>query len=236
MTFQVIAHRGDCAHAPENTLPAFRLALEKKADGIETDVRATRDGVPVLLHDANLKRTTGVDALVEELTWDDVRQLDAGILRGPAFAGTRVSRLDEFLAEFLPRIPLQIELKAERAIEPTLELIRRNDAVHRVLITSFEREFLVTAFAEEPRIHAGWLLNDAPISGVSGIKALGCRVAIPHASHVTAEYVQAAQASGLRVRAWGVKNLETAITVIQAGAEAATYNDPGELLNHLLTS
>src|ERR1051326_5111070 len=77
-SFCVVAHRGDCAHAPENTLPAFELAVQKKADAIETDVRLTKDGVAVLLHDASLKKTTGCDELVENLIWEEGRKLDAG--------------------------------------------------------------------------------------------------------------------------------------------------------------
>src|SRR5262245_3230324 len=102
--FTVVAHRGDKAHAPENTFRVFELAVAARADAIETDVRMTKDGVAVLLHDASLKRTAGVDKPIEQVTWDEVQKLNAD-----------VPRLDAFVETFLPRISLQIEIKAEAA-------------------------------------------------------------------------------------------------------------------------
>ncbi len=227
-SFQVIAHRGASAKAPENTFPAFELAVRAGTHGIETDIRATKDGVAVLLHDENVKRTTGVDDLVQNGTWADIQALDAGYLFGRQFTGTRIPRLDDFLTMYLPHLPLQLELKSEDAILPTLKLLRRQLAFNRILLTSFEPKFLKTALAAEPSLQTGLLMNKAtdPVDA----KKLGCTVAIPNAAQATPDFVHAAKLLGLRVYAWGVKDLAAAQAVLRAGVEGSTYDDPAELL------
>src|SRR5579859_5877640 len=108
----VIAHRGASAYAPENTEVAFDQGVALGADALETDVRATRDGVLVLLHDANVDRTTSGNGPVAELTWQEVQQLDAGAWKAARYAGQRVPRLDWFLDRYGAICPLYLEIKA----------------------------------------------------------------------------------------------------------------------------
>jgi glycerophosphoryl diester phosphodiesterase len=93
----LIAHRGFSGRYPENTLRAFREAMKLPVDGIELDIRRTRDGVLVVIHDETVDRTTFGSGRVSELTWDELRQLDAGAWKGEEFAGERIPRLDEVL-------------------------------------------------------------------------------------------------------------------------------------------
>jgi len=107
------AHRGDLAVAPENTLPAIRSAVEKGAAMIEFDVRRTADGVLVVLHDRSVDRTTDGTGNVDEMTFDEVRALDAGTWFDPAFAGTQIPTLEEVL-EIIPRTILcNVHLKGD---------------------------------------------------------------------------------------------------------------------------
>ena len=109
---EVTAHRGASAQCPENTMPAFELAAEQGADWIELDVRQTRDGVLVVLHDESLLRTTGDPRMVWELDYAELAQLDAGSWFSPEFAGTPIPRLDEVLAFAADAgVRLNIELK-----------------------------------------------------------------------------------------------------------------------------
>src|SRR5476651_1138413 len=130
--FRVIAHRGDSRHAPENTMEAFALAVSAGADEIETDVRVTSDGVAVLCHDENLRRTTGADALVCKTPWAEIQALDVAVgfreKTGKHFPAARIVRLDEFFAEYFSRIHLQIELKAAEGAGSVLECIRQHAA------------------------------------------------------------------------------------------------------------
>ena len=91
------AHRGDRKHFPENTMPAFEAALRMGADMIETDVHMTRDGELIIMHDRNPLRTTGHDGWTNEMTLEEIRQLDAGAPFSPDFAGTPVPTVRELL-------------------------------------------------------------------------------------------------------------------------------------------
>jgi glycerophosphoryl diester phosphodiesterase len=95
---QVLAHRGASAYAPENTLSAFRLAIEQKADWLELDVQQTKDGRLVVFHDLRVERTTNGFGPLRDLTLEQVQQLDAGSWYGSDFAGERVPTFEEVVA------------------------------------------------------------------------------------------------------------------------------------------
>jgi len=116
----LIAHRGALLAAPENTLPALDKAIELGFDFVEMDVRSTKDDVPVVFHDKTVERTTNGEGQVEDLTWDEIRQLDAGSWFDPAFAGTRVPSLEEALAHLQGRICVMWDTKGK----PTAEMVR----------------------------------------------------------------------------------------------------------------
>jgi glycerophosphoryl diester phosphodiesterase len=97
-TTEIVAHRGYNKLAPENTYASARLCVEHALDWVEVDVRRTKDGVHIVLHDSTLDRTTTGRGPVRERTWDEIAHLDAGSWFDPAFAGERIPRLDEFLA------------------------------------------------------------------------------------------------------------------------------------------
>ncbi len=108
---KVSAHRGDNHNAPENTIPAFRLAVEKGAPQIELDVHISRDGQLVIIHDDTVNRTTNAKGKVEDFTFDELRKLDAGSWFGPQYAGTQIPTFSEVLAVIPPPILCNIHLK-----------------------------------------------------------------------------------------------------------------------------
>ena len=114
---EVTAHRGASAAYPENTMLAFQMAKEMNADWIELDVQLTQDGVPVILHDSNLRRTTGVNRNIWEVTYEEIQELDAGSWLSPEFSDQRIPTLDQVL-EFAGQedIRLNIELKPKRIL------------------------------------------------------------------------------------------------------------------------
>lgn len=235
-TFHVIAHRGDSSNAPENTMAAFDAAVKRGADEIETDVRVTKDGVAVLLHDANLFRTTGKEAEVKDLSFEEIRQLDAGNFSTEKFKNTRIPSLDEALTKYLPKIPFEIELKAFGAVVPTIQALQKQaeqGAFERVLLTSFNRQLLVSALMLDGRCKVGLLLEPHSTITMAEIKHMGGAAALPHWEDVNKDMVDEAHRLNMAVRVWGVNNIETAKKAIEAGADGATYNDPTELLNYL---
>ena len=115
----IIAHRGYETVAPENTLPAIEAAIANQINFVEIDIRLTADGVPVIMHDSNTKRTTGHDAGIATLSFDQVRSLDAGSWFSPEFAGTRVPTLEEALQMATGKICIFADIK----VTPTYEVI-----------------------------------------------------------------------------------------------------------------
>jgi glycerophosphoryl diester phosphodiesterase len=125
---QVIGHRGSCADRPENTLSSFRRAIEAGAAITEVDVRTTKDGVLVLLHDAELSRVTGVKGRVGDLTLDELKKLDAGSWFDPSFKGERIPTLHEALELCKGKIGVMIDLKETGAeyAEKITALVRKH--------------------------------------------------------------------------------------------------------------
>ena len=143
----LVAHRGGAKLAPENTMAAFRQAVEAwRSDVLEMDVRLSSDGHVIVIHDATVDRTTDGVGQVHELPWAALRELDAGYhfvaLDGTACfrgRGVRLPRFEEVLEAF-PRSRLNVESKSPETARPLVELIRRHGATHRVLIAAqYER-------------------------------------------------------------------------------------------------
>ncbi len=141
----VIGHRGNRAFAPENTLRSFSEAVALGADAVEFDVHLSADGVPVILHDETLDRTTDSTGPVRERTARELRQCDAGARFTPDAGrtfpwrgrGLYVPTLEEALAELPPVFPLIVELKSVEVAAPALRVLARTSAIERVLIGSF---------------------------------------------------------------------------------------------------
>ena len=168
---RVMGHRGAAASAPENTLAGIRRAAACGVSWVEFDVKLTADGVPVLMHDDSLKRTTGRDALASDLSFAEFKALDAGGWFGPDFAGERVPSLAETLAlllelGMLPNIEIKPSPGEEaETVTRTIEVLERTwpAASPPPLMSSFSRISLETLQNLGPR----------PAPGLSGGGAAG---------------------------------------------------------------
>lgn len=159
----IIAHRGFSSAAPENTLPAFELALAAEADLVELDVRQARDGEWLVFHDRELDRAT--DAIqrwgkrhiqLAAKTSTELRTLDAGRWFDPRFAGTKVPLLSEALELIQPRSSTLIERKAGSAAD-LAHVLRQRNLIQEVLVQSFDWEFLCQLRQCEPKLGLGAL-------------------------------------------------------------------------------
>ena len=147
------AHRGDQRHFPENTMAAMRAAVEMGCDAIETDVRMTKDGHLILIHDRDVARTTNAQGFVDEMTLSEIRSLDAGGWKDAAFAGEKIPTVEEFLSFLsLTNVLVNWELKEypvdlgeERAFacaDRLIEMIDRFGMADRSLMNSFSDRVL----------------------------------------------------------------------------------------------
>ena len=125
----VVGHRGAAGECPENTILSFDRALEQDADALEFDIRVTADGVPVVMHDATVDRTTNGSGAVRSHALERLQELDAG-------GGERIPTLDEVLERY-PDLPCIMEIKKPEASEPALQAVVRHGATGRLLVGSF---------------------------------------------------------------------------------------------------
>ena len=158
----IIAHRGDVTNAPENTIPAFRKALDLGADGIELDVRLTKDERLVVFHDRCLDRTSNGSGPVNHRTQDEVLGLDAGSWFGPGFKGERPPTLDEAFeslpADFLINVEMKVIMKGMRLIAHRVaEVVRRHARWDSTLVASFNPISLYELRKTEPQISRGYI-------------------------------------------------------------------------------
>jgi len=156
MTFDKIilaAHRGDRKKHPENTMPAFKAAIDFGVDMIETDVRMTKDGILILMHDRDTLRTTGSSGFTNEMTLDEIKKLDAGSQFSKDYPPTPVPTVEEFIALIkdtdvlvnweLKDYPQEVgEEFALRAVDRLIELIRSNGLEERSMVNSFNNRLL----------------------------------------------------------------------------------------------
>ena len=234
--FLRIAHRGASAERPENTLAAFRRALELGAGMIECDLHLCSDGHVVVIHDAKLDRTTDGRGPVRELPLGEIRRLDAGRWRGAEFAGERVPTLEETLDLVLPRAMLNLELKSEGedarmlALETVAAVSQRRE-LERVVFSSFDMPTLVRVREASPHAQIG-VLWEGPHLEEAYLRAreLGAISLHPRGDNVTPELIAWAHERGLLVYTWTVDSRERIIELVKEGVDGVISNYPGRLL------
>ena len=135
---RICAHRGYSAAAPENSMAAYRAAVNNGAEEIELDVRFTKDGIPVSIHDDFLERISNGTGTVQEHTLEELKRLDFGIKFSPDYAGTRIDTLEDILAEFSRRTIINMHIKSLGAVYPEdyfrkiVALIKKYDAAEHI--------------------------------------------------------------------------------------------------------
>lgn len=237
----VVAHRGASRAAPENTLPAFRLAWERGADAIEGDFRLTADGRVVCIHDGNTKRVAGRNLVVAKSTLEQLRALDVGARRGKAFAGTVIPTLAEVLTTVPPGKKIYVEIKCGTEIMPPL--LKRIDAagLHRtqVVVISFNRDVIRAVKSRRPRLKAYWLASlKKDTSGklkptretiLATLKDIDADGFSSSAGAVDEGFIRGVRAGGFSYHVWTVDDPDAAARLAGWGAASITTNVPGRI-------
>ncbi len=226
---RILAHRGASGYAPENTIASFDLACRMGAAVLETDVRLTRDGVAVLIHDDRVDRTTNGVGTVAHLDWDKIAALDAGAWHSPEFAGQRVPRLEDFLTRYLAKVSVCLEIKCVEVVGPVVEALHAFSSPLRwVEFTSFDWDNLAAVRCAMPEATVGLLVrsDDAHIGSILRAAHAGMAMICPPVGRITPALVAEAHAVGLSVRAWGVRTREDLAHLLACGADGTTLNWP----------
>ena len=234
-----IAHRGasGVGLAPENTMAAFERAIQVGVDAVELDVRATRDGALVVLHDATLDRTTDREGPVAELSLEQVRQADAGAWFGREFVGQRVPVLADVLDLLRHRATVVLEIKADHLAEHVLRVVDDLVFGDQIILQSFSRETVRRLNAIDPSVPKALLVGKLPTSPsrirarrlVRDVLTLGANVLnIWHAA-LTPPFFEEMRKRGLTVWTWTVDEEVVLRDVIQMGVQGVVTNYPQRL-------
>lgn len=242
---KILAHRGANKHAPQNTLPAFLKAIELGADGVENDVHLTRDGELVICHNYTIDETSDGTGSISDYTLAELKQFDFGSYFSPAFAGTRIPTLHEFLEIAAPFSVINVEIKSPESgekeiVRKTIDCVKEHKLFDRLIISSFDPRLLVEAKEIDPATRTGFLYSpdspvieqvyDDPIAYAKSIKADALH---PLIAYVDEEYLEDAHKAGLIVNPWTV-NLEEAMRLCGAwGSDGIITDVPDVAVNVL---
>jgi glycerophosphoryl diester phosphodiesterase len=240
----IIAHRGDSAHRPENTLAAFASALELGAELIEMDVQLTKDGAVVVIHDPSVDRTTDGRGRLRDLTLREVRKLSAGypVHFGSSYAGERVPTLAEALSFLRERARAMIEIKSDSVTDDeeggiealTVAEVRRLGMEKDVALISFSRRALIRCRKLAPEVARGHVFERGkPGDFLAGAREAGCEVVMPHKSLLSNELRDRAREAGIKVATWVVDDPAELPRLAPLDLFGIGSNRPGVLMEAL---
>ncbi|MEU5872920.1 glycerophosphodiester phosphodiesterase family protein [Glycomyces sp. NPDC047369] len=232
----VIAHRGASAAAPENTLVSQEIARKGGADWIENDVQPSKDGIPFILHDGTVDRTTDGTGNIRDLTAAQIKALDAGSWFGPQYVGERVPTLAEQLADLRTRGGnLLVEIKGKHTrdeVATIIQVIRDEQMMGRVFIQSFEVDALRYTYEIAPELPLGLLRSTLDADPVAIAKELHLTAYNPDGNALLAkpEVVAALHTAGVAVMAWTMDSAALWQRLERIGTDAVITNRTAELV------
>jgi len=229
----IIAHRGNSSEAPENTLSAFQEALNVGSDYIEFDVHLTKDGIPVVIHDETIGRTTdGEESLfIHELTLSELENLDAGEWFDSSFKGERIPTLEKVISTFQGKIGMMIELKGTK---PTISYVSQCVAkvlkkfpLEGIFIGSFNIE-LVQSIKKKLPYHNIISIVNTKEDISEHLKLSQCAFAFNH-TLLTVDIIKKFKEKGKFIWAWTINDSEVAKELLNWGVDGIITDIPKEL-------
>jgi glycerophosphoryl diester phosphodiesterase len=233
---KVTAHRGASGYAPENTIAAFNKAIEMGADYSELDVQETLDGYIVLTHDANLKRCTGVDKNVYDLTLAEIKKLDAGSWFDTSFANERIPELREVISAVKGKMKLNIELKTNghqvNLADSTVKIVKEMEFADQCIFTSFDYNEIKRVKEIDSTLKTGLIFGALPanidVYTDPNIDLLSAEQTI-----VDNSMVSKALQNNKEVHVWTVNNKNQIIRLLRLGVANIITNYPDLVLGYV---
>jgi len=230
----VIAHRGASRLAPENTLPAFRLAADVGADAVELDARLSADGAVVVVHDLTLDRTTNGTGTVTATSLTELKSLDAGAKFGARFAGERIPILDEVFEAIGRRVLINVELKDyesvfdRRLAEAVVRIVRHHGLERRVLLSTFNPFGLRAVRRLAPDVPRALLLwaTEKRWMQLASRRLAAFEACHPHERMTDRHMIAAEHAQGRRVNVWTVNDADRMRELLLLGADGLITDAP----------
>lgn len=243
----IIAHRGASHDAPENTLAAFKLGWQQRADAVELDIWLTKDGKLIVCHDADTKRTTGTAKNIPESTLAELRTLEAGSWKDPKWRSEQLPTLAEVLAIIPAGKRLVIEIKCGPEVLPELErdLKASGRPASQLVIISFKYDVCTEAKKLFPKIPVLFLSSfkqdkatgawsPTPAELIQKAKAAGLEgINLSYKGPLDAAFVKQTHAAGLKFYVWTVNDADIARKLLATGADGITTDRPEWLREQL---
>jgi glycerophosphoryl diester phosphodiesterase len=231
----IFGHRGAMAYTPMNTIPAFELAFEQGAHGIELDVHRSHDGYPVVVHDFTVDATSDGNGTVTDMTLAQLKELDAGSWFDEKFRGTRIPTLDEVFEAVGQKLFVNVEIKSmtpetDGVEQVVADCIARHKMQNRVIVSSFN-PYTLKRFREiAPDIALGYLLMpQIPTTHILMSKA-DHEARHPYYEMIDEKYMAWAQDEGYFVNTWTVNDPERAKALHALGVHGIITNNPDTIL------
>lgn len=233
---EIIAHRGASGYAPENTLAAFRKAIQMGAKAIEFDVQMTKDGEIVVIHDYTLERTTTGKGFVMNATANEIRSYDAGSWYDKQFENEKVPLFKEVL-EIIPKdVTINVEIKKivldERQVEKkVMEVVKKQDRLENTIFSSFDHECLYN-LRNNYQVPIGVLISSNMIDPIGyvtmhDLKSYSINQSV---AFISSKFVKEAHQNGLKVLCYTVNDHKIAILLEEIGIDAIFTNYPDIML------
>jgi glycerophosphoryl diester phosphodiesterase len=230
----IFAHRGASAHAPENTIAAFELALTQQADAIELDVKLSSDGYVMVLHDPTVERTTKSKGRIKDLSLAELKMLDAGSFFSETFRGEKIPALEEVFEAVGKRTFINIELTnyqtpRDYLVETVCMLVKKHQMQKRILFSSFFAANLSKARNFLPEVPRGLLALNGWIG--SWARSFGFvfgkyQALHPYLSDMTQQEVARVHRLNRRIHVWTVNRREDMQRLFNWGVDGIFTDDP----------
>ena len=225
-----VGHRGASRYAPENTLAAFRRALDDGAPAVECDVRRTQDGHLVVIHDATVDRTTDGRGPVDSLTLDALRRLDAGLWFGREWAGERVPLFDEVLALVRGRALIKVEIKnnprpAGGIEQQVIDAVQRHGMEDDSFLMSFDHQVVRAVRSAAPGMTTGIIYAARLVDPVGAARAAAADALCVQWEYLDGDAVALARGAGLGIFTWTVDDEKEFKRCLELGIDGVSSND-----------
>ncbi|MCR4577960.1 MAG: glycerophosphodiester phosphodiesterase [Clostridiales bacterium] len=233
---KVQAHRGFSAIAPENTLPAFKKAVEIGADGIECDIHLTKDGRFVVCHDGTIDRTSNGSGEISAMTLEELKKFDFGVRFSEEFKGTRIPTLEEMLEVVKPLEIINIEIKRsehpmglDAALDLFYDILVKTNVLKQVIVSSFDKLALKRLKQLHGDVYTCLLYSHMSRSAACAHK-LGCDAIHPAFEFLSKATINSAHKRGMKVNCWTPNGEDEIGYMVKQGCDGIITNYPDRAL------
>lgn len=229
---KIQAHRGASGYAPENTLPAFQLAVDMGADGIECDIHLSRDGHFIVCHDETIDRTSDGEGKISELTLAEIKAHDFGVKFDERFRGVTAPTLEEMLDVVKSMNPINIEIKEfgkdrdnAEILDKFYGILKSFGVIENTIVSSFDAPLLKLLKERHPDIYTCYLYNEMKLSAAFS-EGIGCSAIHPYYKKLLPATIRSAHRRGMKVNCWTVNKEAEIRRMIALGSDGIITNYP----------